>query len=233
MADLAVIVPSRGRPRQLRELVDAIHDTAVTDLEVYVGVDVDDPTRAEYTAAAVFTAGQRLSLSQWTNALAEQVLDGPNPPRYLASMGDDHRPRTKGWDRRLIGAIDSLGDAPGIAYGDDRYQGAALPTAWVVSADLVRAVGWMMLPACAHLYVDNAVLALGQATGRILYCPDVVIEHMHPAAGKAELDDSYRQSNARERYAADRAAFEAWRDGGGLAGDAAKVVAGATTDTAA
>jgi hypothetical protein len=59
------------------------------------------------------------------------VLAERDPPRYLASLGDDHRPRTKGWDRRLIDAIESLGGAPGIAYGDDKLQGAALPTAWV------------------------------------------------------------------------------------------------------
>jgi hypothetical protein len=225
MADLAVIVPSRGRPRQLGELLDAIYATAETDVDVYAAVDLDDPTRTEYTGEAVFVAGERRSLSAWTNYLAERVLAGTmvEPPRYLASLGDDHRPRTKGWDRKLIAAIESLGGAPGIAYGNDLLQGARLPTAWVVSADLVRAVGWMMLPSCQHMYVDNAVLALGQAAGRILYCPDVVIEHLHPAAGKATLDDSYRESGAPERYAADEAAYTEWVRTG-LAADAAKVL---------
>jgi hypothetical protein len=228
VADLAVIVPSRGRPQQLAELLDAIYDTADTDVDVYVAVDLDDPTRTEYTGPAVFTAGERRSLSAWTNYLADQLLTGTwiDSPRYLASLGDDHRPRTKGWDRKLIAAIESLGGAPGIAYGNDLFQGAALPTAWVVSAELVRAVGWMMLPQCAHMYVDNAVLELGRALGRIAYVPGVVIEHLHPAAGKAAVDDSYRESNAPERYAADRLAFEGWRDGGGLARDIAKVVIG-------
>lgn len=227
MVDLAVIVPSRGRPQQLRELLDAIHDTAETDVRVLVGVDDDDYSAlAAYQALAALPGvelrlGVRRSLSAWTNDLADFALtDGP-PPRYLASMGDDHRPRTKGWDRRLIEAAESIGG--GIAYGDDKFQGGRLPTAWVVGADLVRAVGWMMLPQCAHLCVDNAVLELGRALGRIAYCPDVVIEHLHPAAGKGEVDDSYRETNSAERYAADRAAFERWRDEGGLFADAARV----------
>jgi hypothetical protein len=223
VADLAVIVPSRGRPQQLRQLVDAVHDTAEGDVEVWVGLDDDDAARAEYTGRAVFMVGGRRSLSGWTNLIADAILDSPHEARFFASLGDDHRPRTPGWDRRLIAAIESLGGAPGIAYGKDLLQGARLPTAWVVSADLVRAVGWMMLPSCQHMYVDNAVLALGQAAGRILYCPDVVIEHLHPAGGKATLDDSYRESGAPERYAADEAAYTEWVRTG-LATDAAKVL---------
>ena len=233
MADLAVIVPSRGRPNQLVAMATAAWDFAERAiphrLRIVVGVDEDDPDRSEYLLHGHpfldVRVGPRRSLSGWTNHLAEQLLAERNPPRYLASLGDDHRPRTPGWDRRLIAAIESLGGAPGIAYGNDLLQGGRLPTAWVVSAELVRAVGWMMLPTCEHLFVDNAVLALGQASGRILYCPDVVIEHVHPVAGKAAWDDSYRATNAPERYATDREAFTRWQREGGLAADVAKILA--------
>jgi hypothetical protein len=232
VADLAVIVPSRGRPQQLAEMAQVTFETAEGSIRVVACVDDEDPLLTEYqevvgrSSCLDMAVGPRRSLSGWTNHIAKAMLDWYEPPRYFASLGDDHHPRTKGWDRRLIAAIESLGGAPGIAYGNDLLQGARLPTAWIVSAELVRAVGWMMLPTCEHMYVDNAVLALGQALGRILYCPDVVIEHLHPAAGKAALDDSYRETNSVERYAADRLAFEAWRDGGGLARDIAKVAIG-------
>lgn len=227
MADLVVITPSRGRARQLREMVEAVHSTALGDVRIVVGLDYDDPadyleTMLGYEGDVVVYRGERKSLCGWTNHLAMQALDGPNPPRYLASLGDDHRPRTKGWDRELISAIQSLGGPPGFAYGNDLFQGMKMPTAWVVSADIVRALGWMMLPSCEHMYVDNAVLALGQATGRILYRPGVTVEHLHPVAGKADWDTSYRDSNSQARYATDRAAFEAWRVNG-LAADAAVV----------
>lgn len=231
MTELAVIVPSRGRPHQLAELLAAIRATAVTYPVVYVGLDYDDP--ADYVRACpgldepdvhVYQLPRR-SLSAWTNLLARHAMGAAKPARYLASLGDDHRPRTAGWDKRLIGAIEALG-APGIAYGDDRYKGVALPTAWVVSAEVVERVGWMMLPACQHMYVDNAVLALGQASGRIVYCPDVVIEHMHPLAGKAELDETYLESGSTAWLEADRAAFLEWQRGGGLARDVAKLTGG-------
>jgi hypothetical protein len=232
---LAVITPTRGRPQRFAELVKAIRTTADRgNVTVWAGVDDDDPSDYEGSLRAnladtgitvIVRRGPRRSLCAWTNTLAREALDAPDPPQYLASLGDDHRPRTAGWDRKLIESIQDIGG--GFAYGNDLFQGAALPTSWVVSADVVRALGWMMLPACEHLFVDAAILALGQNTGRIVYRPDVVIEHVHPAAGKTDWDQSYMASNAPERYTADAAAFHAWK-ADGMARDAAAVIAGLT-----
>jgi hypothetical protein len=231
VSELAIIVPSRGRPRQLRELLAAVADRSTTDVEVWVGLDEDDDADylaevAEHPGSDLATAikGPRRSLSGWTNYLAAHVMSQPAPPRYLASLGDDHRPRTYGWDQKLIHALKLFGGT-GIAYPNDLLQGARLPTSWVVSSDIVQRLGWMMLPACAHMYVDNATLALGQALNRIAYLPDVVVEHEHPTAGKGEWDASYAESNSTSRYAADRAAFEEWlREG--LAFDVQHIWAG-------
>lgn len=231
MADLAILVPSRGRPQQLLELADAVAATARGTCVITAGVDDDDPAMQEYVAGASVDTyrvlvGPRRSLSGWTNLLAELALAAnvEPVPRYFASLGDDHRPRTAGFDQKLIEEIEALPGGVGFAYGNDLLQGANMPTAWIASAQIVRALGWMMLPPCEHMYVDNAILELGRATGRIAYRPDVIIEHLHPIAHKADWDDSYRQSNAPDRYAADKAAFDAWR-AGQLGADTAAVAA--------
>lgn len=225
MSDLVVITPSRGRVGQLDELTRACHDTTTGRVDVVGLVDDDDPYRAAYKglpSTHVWT-GPRRSLAGWTNYAAQILLDckPSEGPRYLASLGDDHRPRTRDWDLRLIEAIEQL-DGPGIAYGNDLLQGEQLPTAWVVSADVVRALGWMMLPGCEHMYVDTAVAELGRSAGRIAYRSDVVVEHLHPLAGKADWDASYRETNTDARYAADRFAYEAWKRDG-LEADAATI----------
>jgi hypothetical protein len=226
MADLVVITPSRDRPQQFGEMIRAVDQTTDGRVEVLGLVDDDDPQLDAYDAlGAWLMIGQRRSLSAWTNEGARYVLGGglgERLPRYLASLGDDHRPR-RGWDLKLIEAIEAL-DGPGFAYGNDLYQGQRLPTAWVVSSEVVKAVGWMMLPACQHMYVDQAVLHLGLSSNRITYRPDVIVEHLHPYAGKADMDASYRESNTPARFDADRLAFEAWyRDE--MPADVAKVQA--------
>lgn len=231
MADLAILTPTRGRAARFAEMVKSVFATAAMDVQVWVGLDDDDPE--DYYSALralpvgdqeiVPMRGERLSLSGWTNLLAERALSVTNPPRFLASLGDDHRPRTTGWDERLVAAIEEMGGS-GIAYGNDLFQGRGLPTAWVMSADIVAALGWMMLPACRHMYVDNAILALGRELGLIAYRPDVVIEHLHPLAGKAAMDESYRASNRPALVAVDGRAFSAWTAADdGLRADAARV----------
>lgn len=225
MANLAIIVPTRERADRFAAMVDAVQATATGSVEVVACVDADDPELELYRPivrpVGRLLVGPRQSLSAWTNWAAQWVLNKANgaPPRHLASLGDDHLPRTPGWDVALAEAC----GGHGYAYGDDLAQGVNLPTAWVQTASTVRALGWMMLPSCGHLYVDNAILELGRAAGILRYCPDVVVEHMHPVVGKAEVDDSYRASNSRLQYRNDGLAFKAWvRDG--LAADVARLL---------
>jgi hypothetical protein len=82
-----------------------------------------------------------------------------------------------------------------------------------MSASIVEALGWMGLPGCHHLYIDNAWRSLGDATKSLFYMPDVVIEHMHPAGGKAEWDEGHRRVNTEAMYSHDRAVYESWLDG--------------------
>src|SRR5262245_10496799 len=131
MAEVVIIVPTRGRPARFVEMLDAIDRTAELDTIVYAGLDDDDPATpglvelADTERRFYALHGPRRSLSGWTNALAMLALQAPDPPRYLVSLGDDHRPRTPGWDRRLVEAIEGLGGS-GIAYGNDLLQGARL-----------------------------------------------------------------------------------------------------------
>jgi hypothetical protein len=57
---------------------------------------------------------------------------------------------------------------------------------------------------------DDFWMDLGRRAGGLTYLPDVIIEHMHPHAGKAEHDDGYATNNSAETYDHDRRCFEAW-----------------------
>jgi hypothetical protein len=63
-----------------------------------------------------------------------------------------------------------------------------------------------------HMYLDDYWLALGSALQRITYLPDVVIEHVHPLAGKAKWDLGYTEVNGPAVYEQDRARYVDWLD---------------------
>lgn len=208
MRDLVVLVPSRGRPESVRRLSDAFEATVTGDSSLLVLVDDDDPRLGEYRYLQDLgffdlEVGKRLRVGGTLNAVAPRVA---TDCFAIGFLGDDHVPRTRGWDTSLVASLRDLGS--GVAWGNDLHMGRRLPTSVVMTSDIVRTLGYFVMPGAVHLFVDNFWLAIGEGLDRIAYRDDVVIEHLHPFAGKAELDDTYREANSRQRVDEDRRIFE-------------------------
>lgn len=209
LADLVIIVPSRGRPGNVAALLDAWDTTAAGGFaDLVVAVDDDDPRLEQYLelelpAWCVMRVGPRRRLGPTLNEVA---LEQHDP--FVGFLGDDHRPRSLRWDERLVAALHDRELA--VVYGNDLVQGAALPTAVALDRRIVVELGYMVPPGMLHLYLDNYWKLLGERLGTLTYLADVIIEHAHPTAGRAEWDDGYRENNAPELYAADEAMFRRW-----------------------
>jgi hypothetical protein len=223
--DLAIIVPTRGRPRNLARLLDAVHTTMRLDTHVWAGVDDDDPELAAYRR--VFRArrgpgdrlltGPRDGLTGWTNKIAAKTaVKYP----FLGSFGDDHVPQTPAFDRKLVTAIRDMGGT-GFAYPFDGNRDD-VPEAVVMSASIVRALGWMALPSSTHWFIDDTWADLGRGAGCLRYCRAVAVPHAHPIATGQPADRLYRD-NAK-KIGPDRDAWSAWREAQ-MAGDVAKILA--------
>ena len=205
MRNLAVLVPSRNRPGSIAELCHAFELTD-TDADLIVIVDDDEPQMDAYLNLGcdilVFKKYGK-GMAKPLNFAAQLMRD---KYRHFAFLGDDHRPRTKNWDLLLLNALDELGT--GVVYGDDLLQGENLATAVAMSGDIVRALNGMVPQGMIHLYLDNFWMTLGKDLNALRYLPEVIIEHLHPIAGKAEWDDQYREVNAQEVFSADKQALD-------------------------
>ena len=206
MRDLLVVVPTRGRPGNAIRLLEAVAATATEKTDVIFGLDDDDPAASSLThRGAMWETGPRKGMAEWTNRLTL-----PRAGDYLAfaSFGDDHLPRTPGWDKILLDAISPDG---GISYGNDMIMGENLPTAPVVSRNIVAALGWLCAPGLSHMCVDNVLKDIGEGAGCLTYCPEVVIEHLHWCAGKAAVDETYSEAGIFSTDHPDWHAYQAWR----------------------
>src|SRR6185369_3994131 len=158
MADLVVIVPSRGRPEAARSLADAFQQTCTADTELVFAVDDDDETLERYSELAATPVGPGVTLARLFPRVSVCVVDNPTnmvralngaatfaarfvypAPFAIGFMGDDHLPRTYGWDTAHLTALRDLGT--GIVYGDDLLQRRRLPTQCAMTADIVQALG--------------------------------------------------------------------------------------------
>lgn len=219
MRDLLLAVPSRGRPANIARLWEAMQETCQGDTALVVGLDADDPARDGYPALAqpyVIRENLRQAVA-WINELA---VPAAGNYRFIGHIGDDFVPRTKGWDLQIM---EALGKTP-FAFGNDLYPLRApgsLCCHIFCRSEIIGALGYLGPPILRHQYVDNAWMAWGLTAG-ITFLEDVIIEHMHWGAGKAEADDSYRESAA--CLGADSASYAAYcGDPDGLAADIRKI----------
>ena len=211
------IVPTRGRPANAYRLASRWLETTGDTTRVFFVVDNDDPELQNYHDALAplvgdmrvsYVVGERRRVGPTLNYWAPKLTGEYDA---IGFMGDDHLPRDKNWDAFVLRV---RGTRNFIAYGDDLIQRANLPTAVVMDSRLIKTLGYMVPPGLTHLYLDNFWRDLGEQLGTLSYHPDIVIEHLHPIAHKAEWDDGYREVNDGTMYADDAAAYAEYQSSG-------------------
>jgi len=209
-ADLLMIVPSRGRPQNIAALWEAWEATSGGVAELLVAVDDDDPALTEYEQVCRerhidLTVGPRLRMVPTLNQVAARWA-----PHFFALgfLGDDHRPRSTGFDQRYLETLIEL--RTGFVYGNDLLAGERLPTQFALTSDIVQALGAMIAAPVRHMFADNTIWDLGHAIDRIRYLPDVIVEHLHPIAQKADMDAGYEEVNDPDAFEADRLIYADW-----------------------
>jgi len=208
----AIIVPSRHRPHNIKELQQSLIDTH-TMSRLFVVVDEDDETLDQYlslennfTEVLTFERGRKGMADPLNNAARQLITD--ERWEYFIFVGDDHRPRTFQWDKVWRTNLDDL--VTGLVYGDDLFQREQLPTAIGMTRSIVEELNGMIPEGFAHLYLDNFWLRLGQDLNAIRYLPETVIEHLHPIAGKGDWDAGYQEVNSAEINNADSQMFHTY-----------------------
>ena len=216
MSDLLVIVPTRGRPQNIQAFYDSWVATT-KDADLLFVVDEDDPLLGTYQyrmqwmpRAMLLQAAPGLRMVGALNAAAKIMLP-EHSYRFVGFMGDVHRCRTRGWDQTIRIAIGDRQVA--IAYGNDLLQGEKMPTAVVMTANIIGTLGYMAPSTMQHLCIDLVWKDWADALDCRIYLDDVVIEHMHPANGKAVTDTGYQLANSPSQVKRDSDAYYSYLEG--------------------
>ena len=204
--DLMVMVPTRGRPERLRKCLDSFKETS-TCADITVITDPDDPSYDgfDFGEAAHGVLEPRAYLTGKLNKTAEAFAD---MYRVLMWVADDHVFETPGWDTIMLGRLEEMGGS-GWVYPEDTRR-SDVPEIWMVSSDIVRALGWFANPVLNHFYVDNTIGELGKRSGLIRWCPQAVIRHEHYSITPGvDRDEVYRTTE--EMFGpSDIAAYHEW-----------------------
>jgi len=202
MKDILLIVPSRGRQEKI-VLFKKYFDMNSTIADLCLGIDDDEYDSYPKFDNVIYDINPNMKLGPKLNVIANKYCSSY---RYIGFMGDDHWIKTYAWDQKIIEPIKNI--KYGMSYGNDLIQKELLPTAIIMSSEIILKLGYMCPPNQQHLYLDDFWLRLGKTLGTIYYCDDIIIEHMHFSAGKSKLDDIYSEVNSPSLYQSDLKEYE-------------------------
>lgn len=200
---ILAVCPSRNRPQAARETLASFLATRKDpNSRLVFLVDRDDATRADYPAEYTHLIEPQGTMGGALHVGLPEVIGDATS---VGMVGDDNRFASKGWDVTLD---KWLTENVGIAYGDDGFQHERLPTSWWLSRKIADRLG-LAPKGLKHFYMDNYWRDLGQDAKCLRYFPDVLIEHLHPLAGKAEPDAIFARNH---RHAAhDKLWYSRWQ----------------------
>lgn len=205
---ILVICPSRGRPALCNKMVDSFLATSKR-ASMRLLLDMDDPCLDEYRD--LLSKKVDNIIVDFQKPITERINQSWNCGKifkWLSVTNDDFVYKTDGWDQKLI---DTLDGRIGIVYGNDLCQGINMPTSSTISREIPEALGWLQMPRLTHLFGDTVWQMIGKEAQCLYYRPDVIIEHCHFFAKKADQDDIYKRTNSGKMYDLDTKAFLDWR----------------------
>ena len=192
------IIPSRGRPHNIRRLVAACIETGMST-PALLRLDDDDPYLDDYLRIEInweVVVSKRIPLSEVYNEVYNRNLD------WYGFLADDILPETKRWDRLLVEAAgkDSL------AFGEDGINGDTRAVHFVLGGGLVRSIGWLALLGLDRIYIDTVWNDIARRRGVLRFLPEVKLTHLHFSNRRALRDKIYKKYNK----ARDKSIYEAW-----------------------
>lgn len=210
MPSLMIMVPVRGRRASCERLLKAFADTLTVADACFI-TDPDDTATydgVDWGRAQRIVLDPRGMIGPKRNHAARMFMDGYDA---LMCAEDDIVPGPHGWDAMLMDTLTAMGGTGMVYPNDDRRTD--VPENVLISADIVRALGWFCEPSMQHYYIDDVWGALGRGAGCLKMCPEVLFENFHYSMNKdaSQPADAVYSESERLNGSADAAAYQAWR----------------------
>jgi glycosyltransferase involved in cell wall biosynthesis len=207
---LSLIVPTRGRPAQLRRFLESIAATAYHPerLEVLLVVDADDPvslTVSHPSCTVRHCVGQPGRTMGELNNAGYRASSGD----HVMLLNDDVIARTPGWDAHAYAGLKRFSDPIVLIHVNDTLLRHHLCVFPLVARTFCEQVGGICPTDYRRYRIDdhiedlfNLLAALGER--RTVYLPDVVFEHLnaveHATAGRVYESDPALLALDAQRY---------------------------------
>lgn len=193
---ILMICCSKNRPDRIQEMIKSYQQTKKSEeTSMVYCLDSDEKRMEEYIKVldgSVVIIEHPNYQTPVFNLVSKQMFPDFD---YYGLINDDHIFRTEGWDVELVKTIKEKGDGFGLAHANALWYDSDIlckhPSAFIISANIIKALEYAIYPELRHFKLDAYFRDLVDPLGLQFYREDIVIEHMHFHVGKAENDENY------------------------------------------
>ena len=220
---ISVAMPTCNRPKLALQAVTSLYETTNhLNMELALAVDGDretvdviesylsGKTNDNWYYTIDYSPERRGALWSWNYALSLTTGD------ILFPSGDDQL-FYPGWLDRALEYHDEFLDGYGmVAVNDKLHNGNVLGTTLLFDRKFCvdHLGGVCTYPEYNYFYIDNELNERAKLTGRYVWCPESVVEHIHPDAGKRPRDQHDMERNENCYNVIDRQIFESRKSRG-------------------
>jgi hypothetical protein len=197
--DLAVLVPVLGRPHRVAPTLTSFYRTAPSCRVLFIA-DPDDSEELEAIraeGAKYITPG-----GSYASKINAGVRATAEP--FVFTAADDLLPH-EGWFEAAVECISAGVEVVGandLIQRRPRFQENAthfLLTRKAAEEPCLDGSPGPMFSGYVHNYPDRELVETARRRETYAYCPEAVVEHLHPMNGKAEMDSTYERGSATMR----------------------------------
>jgi hypothetical protein len=208
-AKISLIHATRGRPAMAwKTRMEWLRSAANPDsIEHIFAIDITDPASFLLTnTRSILTRGNGGPVDAWNVAAAQ------SKGQILVQLSDDWQ-TFPGWDTAILEAI---GDAskPAVLAVSDGHRKDDLLCMAIMTRARYEQQGYMFHPEFFSMFSDNWFSECAFRDGVVIDARDrITFEHIHPAFGKAEMDETYARSNDQYHYKTGEGILRRLREG--------------------
>lgn len=208
-AKISLLHATRGRPAQAwRQRMDWLRSASDPDsIEHIFAIDADDEASMPLVVARCVVSKESTGPVGAWNAAAK-VSKGA----VLIQLSDDFVP-SQGWDSAILAAIGDT-SKPAVLAVSDGHRNDDLLCMAILTRARYKDQGHLFHQEFFSMFSDNWFSHCAFRDGVVIDARDhIVFEHLHPAFGKAAMDETYARSNDPINYATGAGTFKRLCDG--------------------
>jgi hypothetical protein len=203
---ISILLPSRGRVKQIHRFIDSIIKTAnrIDKIELIIYADEDDVSTASINSNLLkitMLVGPREGMGYYHNKCYENSIG-----EIIFLLNDDVVIQTKGWDDVIRSLHLKYNDEIYLAYPNDLFKSFKCCTFPIISKKVCCLLGGPCPIAYKGSFIDTHLFEIFKRLkymghDRIFYLENLIMEHNHYLNKKSLKDETYK---SRARFGDDK-----------------------------